>query len=288
MRLSPTKVADFQKTILDFYREHGRHTLPWRTHDTSPYHIMVSEIMLQQTQVERVIPKFLEFVAAYPTAAALAKAPQSDVIRHWVGLGYNRRARFLHLAAREIVDKYGGELPRTLEEITTLPGIGPYTGAAILAFAYNLPLPVIETNIRTVYIHHFFGAKSAVKDKDILSLVEVTMDRDNPRRWYSALMDYGTYLKATVGNLTRQSKSYAKQSKFEGSTRQLRGAILRVLATAPLTPSILYKQLNTSPKKLDLIITQLKKEQLITEIKSGLLQLEREGQVPVQLGVRNS
>ncbi len=267
MRLSPTKVADFQKTILDFYREHGRGALPWRTHDTSPYHIMVSEIMLQQTQVERVIPKFLKFVAAYPTVAALAKAAQSDVIRHWVGLGYNRRARFLHLAAQKIVEKYDGKLPRSLEEITALPGIGPYTGAAILAFAYNLPVPVIETNIRTVYIHHFFGAKSAVEDKDILSLIEVTMDGDNPRRWYSALMDYGAYLKATVGNLTRQSKSYAKQSRFEGSTRQLRGKILRELTVSPQSVAELTKKLDrVSNQKLTRILQQLEKELLITNL----------------------
>lgn len=232
-------IREFREVVWDFYHRERR-DMPWREADArgmfDPYRIMVSEVMLQQTQVARVVPKFEAFVAAFPTATALAAAPLGDVLRLWSGLGYNRRAKFLHQAAGMIANEYGGTFPATVDELVRLPGIGANTAAAVLVYAYNQPLVFIETNIRTVYIHHFFADHTErVADSDMREYIEATLDREHPREWYWALMDYGTHLKATVGNLTRQSKHYARQSSFEGSRRQLRGRIVRELLERPAT-----------------------------------------------------
>lgn len=185
--------------------------------------------MLQQTQTARVIPKYHEFLAAFPTVAALADAPLRKVLTVWQGLGYNRRARALHACAQSLVREYGGVCPREYDALVRLPGIGPYTAGAVLAFAYNIPVPIIETNIRTVYLHHFFKDASGVSDREIRAQVERTLDREHPRRWYAALMDYGSHLKETVGNQNTRSRHYVRQGAFAGSDRQVRGAILRAL-----------------------------------------------------------
>lgn len=262
-----TKYNLFRQIVLNYYRDHGRHTLPWRTTHSTPYAVLVSEIMLQQTQVDRVIPKFLAFLGRFPSVTDLASAPQSDVIRLWSGLGYNRRARFLHLAAQKIVNDFGGIVPSTLPELVSLPGLGPYTSAAILAFAYNRPVPVTETNIRTLLIHHFFSDQSSVSDAELLPLIQATIDTDNPKEWYAALMDYGSYLKATRGNLSRQSKTYTKQSKFVGSDRQLRGAILKSLTEKSpqnllsLT-KVLTEKYHADKAKINQVLMKLEKEKL--------------------------
>lgn len=202
--------------------------LPWRT-DTSPYRVLVSELMLQQTQVERVVSKFRDFLEAFPTINALAIAPQRDVLKHWQGLGYNRRARFLHKAAQRVVAI--GYFPESREELLGLPGVGPYTAGAIRAFAYNAPEVFLETNIRTVLIHHFFAHSKKVDDARLIPILEECMrEVHEPRVWYSALMDYGTYLKRSQGNATRKSTTYTKQSPFKGSRRQVRGSILTLLS----------------------------------------------------------
>ena len=223
----------FQATVLDYYHAHGRHELPWRQlnadGELDPYHVLVSEIMLQQTQVPRVIPKFQEFIAAFPDIQTLSAALLADVLRLWSGLGYNRRAKFLWQAAHAVVEQYGGVLPRTTRELVTLPGIGPNTAGAILTYAYNLPVPFIETNVRTVFIHHFFPDREGVDDREILDLVATALP-DDPRTWYWALMDYGTHLKQTIGNLNKLSKQYTVQSTFSGSKRQVRGQVLRALS----------------------------------------------------------
>lgn len=228
---------DFQQLIWEFYRESGRGSLPWRN-TTDSYEILVSEIMLQQTQADRVIPKFLSFIKEFPTVEALAGAPQDAVLREWKGLGYNRRALNLIRAAKIIAREHGGSVPKDTELLMSLPGIGPYTAAAIRAFAFNEPAVVIETNIRTVFIKHFFSeANRKVHDKELLPLIEETMDRENPREWYSALMDYGSYIKKTEGNFSRLSKSYARQSSFKGSNRENRSHILELLLERPLSGS---------------------------------------------------
>ncbi len=270
MQLSNKQIKDFQTLVLNHYREHGRHNLPWRTTHTTPYHILVSEIMLQQTQVDRVIPKFLDFITTFPTIQDLALAPQAEVLTHWVGLGYNRRARMLHQAAKIIADKYDGIVPQTIEELIQLPGIGTYAAASIPAFSYNLPSLVLDTNIRAILIHHFCNDQlEKIDDKELFSLVKVTLDTTNPRQWYSALMDYGTHLKSTGINPIKQSKHYAKQSKFTGSTRQLRGAVLRELTIkSPQSRLSISKKLieaySTTQKQIDTILSQLQTEKFIT------------------------
>jgi A/G-specific adenine glycosylase len=228
------KEREFQDFVLDWYEKCGRHDLPWRQ-DHDPYKILVSELMLQQTQVVRVIPKFNAFIKEYPTVKQLAKASLGDVLRLWNGLGYNRRAKFLLLCAQEITESHKGVFPVEYDALVKLPGIGPYTAAAICAFAYNEPIELIETNVRQVYIHHFFKNKEEVTDKEILLKVTKTLPADRPRDWYAAIMDYGTHLKSLHGNNTKQSKTYKKQSKFKGSDREVRGAIIRLLTDNPLT-----------------------------------------------------
>lgn len=276
MQLTKKQISDFQKTVLDYYHESGRHTLPWRTTHTTPYHVLVSEIMLQQTQVDRVIPKFINFVTIFPTIQSLADASQAEVLTHWVGLGYNRRARMLHMAAQQIVREYGSVVPQSSDELIKLSGIGPYAASSIPAFAYNLPTFVIDTNIRAILIHHFYDDKiDKIDDKELLSLVEAMLDKENPRQWYSALMDYGTYLKSTGINPIKKSKMYAKQSKFAGSTRQIRGAILRELtqqSPQPITPLIkkLITTYKTTEEIISKILTQLQTEKFIAVTKSTI------------------
>lgn len=217
--------------------------MPWR-HTADPYRIMVSEIMLQQTQVARVIPKYEQFIQRFPDVTALAGAPLADVVAAWVGLGYNRRARFLHQAAAMVIEAYGGEFPTDSAGLQSLPGIGSNTAGAIMAYAYNRPVVFIETNIRTVYIHHFLSDESAVADAAIRHLLEQTLDETHPREWYWALMDYGTHLKATRPSNLAQSRHYKKQSRFEGSLRQVRGAIVRELAGGAMPEESLRQTIN--------------------------------------------
>jgi A/G-specific adenine glycosylase len=222
--IRPGDIAPFQTMIYDRYHANPR-PMPWRETD-DPYRILVSEIMLQQTQVERVKFKYVEFLEVFPTVFELAAAPLSDVLQVWQGLGYNRRAIFLKRCAEEIVTCYGGDFPRSVAELQSLPGIGPYTARAVAAFAFGIAEPLIETNIRTVYIHFFFHGGAAVNDREIMPLIEATLDQENPREWYYALMDYGGMLKQTLPNPGRRSRHHTQQSRFEGSKRQQRSRIL--------------------------------------------------------------
>ena len=215
----------FQKRILDFHKKHGRHELPWRQ-TTDPYLILVSELMLQQTQVERVIPKYNTFITIFPNVESLADAPLGDVLRLWSGLGYNKRARFLHQAARDVQNIFNGNFPQTFEDLKKLSGVGPYTAGALMTFAFNLPTPMIETNIRSVYIHEFFKSFDEVTDAELWPYIESTLYRENPREWYAALMDYGAHIKKTTKNPSRKSRHHTKQTPFKGSLREVRGKIL--------------------------------------------------------------
>ncbi|HIJ81705.1 MAG TPA: A/G-specific adenine glycosylase [Desulfuromonadales bacterium] len=224
-------LAAFRRTILDRYRAHPR-PMPWRE-TGDPYHILVSEAMLQQTQVERVWSKYEEFLTAFPTVEQLAAAPLAEVLRVWQGLGYNRRAVALQRCAVEVVGRFGGKLPLSVADLQSLPGIGPYTARAVAAFAYGVAEALIETNIRTVFIHCFFHGHDSVSDGEILPLVELTRDRKNPRDWYYALMDYGVHLKKTHPNPGRRSRHHTRQTAFEGSNRQLRSRLLRAVLQQP-------------------------------------------------------
>lgn len=227
--LSFEEIKDFKKTILDFYYSEGK-SLPWR--DTqNPYHILVSEIMLQQTQIDRVLPKYEQWLSLFPTIESLAKASIKTVYEAWSGLGYNRRARFLQEACMMVYTTMNGILPSESSELQKLPGLGSYTAGAVSTFAFNKPNVFIETNIRSVFIFFFYKNQTDVLDKDLLLLIEQTLDTKNPRIWYYALMDYGSMLKKKTINPNRVSKHYQKQSKFEGSHRQARGAFLKYLSS---------------------------------------------------------
>ena len=213
---------DFQALIHQKGRELYR-PMPWRDQPTL-YYVLVSELMLQQTQVARVLTKFREFTAEFPDVQSLAAAELTEVLRAWQGLGYNRRARYLHQTAHAIAT---GAPVTTLDDLVALPGIGINTAGAIINYVYQIPTPFIETNIRTVYLNHFFMDQTAVADRDILPIVERTMDQANPRQWFWALMDYGSELKAQGKGKLFASRHYTKQSQFAGSLRQMRGEILR-------------------------------------------------------------
>lgn len=245
--LSHKQIADFRETVWGYYRENGR-AMPWRE-DPSPYRVLVSELMLQQTQATRVIPKFDAFIYTCPNFASLAGKTLSEVLALWSGLGYNRRAKFLHQTAQIVMSDHDGILPDSFEELVGLPGIGKNTAGAILAYAYDQPVVFVETNIRTVYFHHFYpDSVEPISDQELEALVELTLDRENPREWYWALMDYGTYLKKTAGGRLTSSKHYVKQSPLKGSLREMRGRIVKALVAGASTEGELRKKVQADER----------------------------------------
>ncbi len=261
------KQERFVETVWNFYAANKREHLPWRqTQD--PYKVLVSELMLQQTQVDRVIPKYNAFIKRWPTARHLASASLADVLKAWQGLGYNRRAKFLHQAAKAVVNDHNGVFPQTTQKLQTLPGVGPYTASAVAVFAYDHSELLIETNVRQVFLHHFFKQKTDVADKEILQLIKRTLPVGSSREWYAALMDYGSYLKKTYGNVTQRSAQYAKQSRFQGSDRQIRGAILRFLSDATITESEISKHLDFEEFRVKEQLGKLCREGLIARIRN--------------------
>ena len=264
------KLQQLKQVTQQYYDEHGRHHLPWRN-DTSPYSIFISEVMLQQTQVNRVVSKYHEFTQALPDFAALAEAPQAEVLRLWQGLGYNRRALWLQRAAQMVVQDFGGELPKDPNQLQKLPGIGPNTAGSIAAFAYNVPTVFIETNIRRVFLHYCFADRQDVADEQLTPLIEQALQGEQPRQWYWALMDYGSYLSTQLPNPNRRSKHYAKQSKFAGSDRQIRGEVLRQLLATPLSQAKLFanlEHLETDKKRLHRIVAGLEQEGFVERTKN--------------------
>ena len=226
-------ISSFRDTVYAYYSAHGRE-FPWR-HTRDPYRILVSEVMLQQTQTSRVVSKYVEFLCHFPNCASLARATVADVLRVWHGMGYNRRALALRRVAQQVMELYDGRLPEDRDKLLDLPGVGPYTASAVRAFAFNRPDAFIETNIRTVFIHHFFTGEDWVDDRDIMPFVTATVDKSNPRRWYEALMDYGAMLKET-DNAARRSAHHRPQSRFAGSRREARGRLIgTLLETGPTT-----------------------------------------------------
>lgn len=238
--------------------------MPWReTRD--PYRILVSEVMLQQTQVERVRPKYGQFLAAFPDLEALAAATPARLLAAWRGLGYNRRALNLQRAARQLLERHGGRVPDDAAALVALPGIGAATAASIRAFAFDAPVVFIETNIRRAFIHEFFPAREAVADADLLPLVAAALARRRPREWYYALMDYGAALARRVPNPNRRSRSWTRQGRFEGSDRQVRGEVLRrLLDGGPAAPAALAsriaKSLGTDAQRVRRLLADLERE----------------------------
>lgn len=236
--------------------------LPWRD-TTDPYRILVSEVMLQQTQVSRVLIKYPIFISQFPNFKQLAQASIKDILQAWQGMGYNRRVLYLKRIAEIVVKKYESKLPDDPTVLDTFPGIGKATAASIVAFAFNKPVVFIETNIRRVFIHHFFKDSQDVDDKEIFPLIQKTLDKKNPCEWYWALMDYGAHLGKTVDNPNKKSKHYAVQSAFNGSDRQLRGEILKLLLKKSLKEKELSEMIKKDPNKIKEVLQSLIKEQFI-------------------------
>ena len=257
MNRPPTSLNQLHQVIADWYVTFGR-DLPWRK-SNDPYKILVSEIMLQQTQVARVIPKYEAFLNAFPTLPLLAEASVSDVIKIWSGMGYNNRAVRLHKLARFVVNELNNQLPCTAEELIKLPGVGPYTAAAIACFAFGSSDPVLDTNIYRVLSRIFHGTTPPSKKVINILAAEVIPARStvSASHWSQALMDIGSsfcsirrpacrecpaksYCSAApdlenpkdLSLAAKSSPSIPKQSKFIGSARYYRGKIIDILIGA--------------------------------------------------------
>lgn len=224
LSLDQASIVRFRRTILRFYRLHGR-SLPWRT-TTDSYAVAVSEIMLQQTQVSWVVPKYLAWLRRWPDWQSLATAKRAEVLQQWSGLGYNRRALSLHNLAEHVVDRCDGFFPDTPDQLRQLPGIGPYLSRSILIFSRNAPLAAVDTNIRRVLIHAF-ALPQLIPAQKLQEIAERVLPRGRSREWHNALMDYGT-LSATAR--ATGVTPIGRQSVFAGSRRALRGAIIRALS----------------------------------------------------------
>ena len=268
------KQKKFVETVWDYYHNHKR-DLPWRK-TLSPYFIFVSEVMLQQTQVSRVLIKYPLFIHRFPTFHKLSTASIIDILSVWQGMGYNRRALYLKKAASILIDTYKGIVPDDPTILDLLPGIGEATAASIVTFAYNKPTVFIETNIRRVFIYHFFKDRRLalssveglkIEDREILPLIEQTLDYSNPREWCWALMDYGSYLGKKFENSNKKSKHYVIQSKFEGSDRQIRGKILKLLLENRRTEQEMIEELKVEKKRAKSILDSLEKEGFIEKKK---------------------
>lgn len=274
----------FQKYILNWYRKHNRDYLPWRftkERPVSPYEIFVSEIMLQQTQVARVLEKYPQFLKAFPTIKHLAKAPLEKALRVWQGMGYNRRARYVKEAAENIVKNHKGIVPSDSEILRALPGVGPYTAGAIACFAYNKPVTFLDTNIRKVFLHYFFMKQGSIKklsrhkidDSQILSIAQKVLYKKNPRRWHYAVMDYGAVMFAKEKGLLERVKSYHRQPRFAGSTRYWRSQIVKYL--------LQYEQASGEelqalvPGEIQPLLSSLERDGLVEASSPGLYRISR-------------
>lgn len=263
----------FREIILNYYNNHGR-KFSWRE-TSDPYHILLSELMLQQTQTERAAPKYAAFIDRWPDFKRLSEAPFSEILILWKGLGYNRRAMALKQIALTAVQQYGGTLPHTYDELIKLPMVGPATAAAILAFSYNKPALYLETNIRRVLLYFFFQNEEKVHDRELYKLLEAVQVRDDPKIWYYALMDYGVMLKKMVKNPNHRSAHYTKQPAFEKSNRQIRGQILTVFTEKGLvSKKELYDFLNFPQKNIDTCLSALQKEGFVIPLENEAAEQE--------------
>ncbi len=262
--LVPKTISLFQEMVYLYFKHHGRQ-LPWRRTD-NPYNILVSEVMLQQTQVDRVLRKYSIFIEKFPDFCALAEAPLREVLHVWQGLGYNRRALALKKTAQRVVEQYNGELPTKMDDLLSLPGVGKATASAVIAFAFCQTVTLLETNIRAVFLHFFFKNRQKVADDELHPLIEKTLDRSNPRIWYYALMDFGAMLKKRYQNPGRRSVHHTLQKPFKGSDRQIRGMILRILVDkGSISQAQLEREIPGQAKRVQRIVTKLQKERLITK-----------------------
>jgi A/G-specific adenine glycosylase len=272
MYLSRQLINDFQEKILSWYAENQR-DLPWRkTRD--PYAILISEIMSQQTQISRVIPKYVAWIEAFPSVFDLAKATTVDVLTHWSGLGYNRRALYLQKAAQRIVADFNGIFPDDEKILQTLPGIGEYTASAIACFAFDKQIVVIDTNVRKVIITQFLIDSEEVGGRNEMKLIrhiaEQLLPHGRAYAWNQALMDY-------AGSVLKKEKiSIPKQSKFKDSDRYYRGQIIKLLlekqqiTNAELHDHFNKKEQIVNQERLRNLIVGLEKDNLIKKNKEKI------------------
>lgn len=253
------KIKQFQKKVLSFYQRNKR-ILPWRK-TTDPYRILVSEFMLQQTQVSRVLSYYRQWINRWPTVNAIAAASLSDILQAWIGLGYNTRAVNLHRAARIIVEKFNGDVLEAMKHYKGIPGIGRYTSQAVQIFSTNADLVTVDTNIRRIFIQEF-ALPPDVVEKDLWKLAEECLPRGKSRIWHNALMDYGAlHLTARKTGI----KPKTRQSRFESSDRQIRARILRYILKDKLPASELETLLEIEQKRLISILEKMISEGIITK-----------------------
>ena len=270
MRPDEDDVKEFQQKVMDWWSKNAR-DLPWRN-NPGPYEVLVSEVMLQQTQVSRVIPKYLEFLREFPTVEVLAASETKRLLTVWSGLGYNRRALWLRETAREIVAR--GGFPQEVKDLRELKGIGPYTSRSILIFAFNKDLAAVDTNIRRVLIASGFADES-MTPKEVQAVADALLLRGRSRDWHNALMDYGSeVLTASTTGIAPTSR----QPEFRRSTRQIRGGIIRILTgTESMTSGQLYTQLGLECDKetMTSVLDQLVTEKLIESQSRGKYRIPR-------------
>ncbi len=265
-------INQFIRTIKEFYQKEGRR-FSWREpeHTSDPYKVVVSEIMLQQTQTSRVVPKYLQFIHELPDFQSLAQVSTETLLSLWRGMGYNRRAFALKNIALKVMEEYEGHLPREVSTLEQFPMVGKATARSIAAFAFNEPVVFLETNIRRVFLHFFFQNENRVDDREILPLIEETLDKDNPREWYYALTDYGVMLKSVRPDPNTRSKHYKKQAPFKGSRREVRGKILAHLAgNKELTYHTLTALYGFPEERITAAAESLEKEGLIVRENNSL------------------
>ena len=265
--MSPS-IRAFQSLIWNYYRRHAR-PMPWRE-SSDPYHIYLSEVMLQQTQVARVLPRYLQYIKRYPTITEVAQAPLSQLLQMWQGLGYNRRAINMGRACRLMATHHSGRIPQRRKELLALPGVGVATAGAILVYAFGQRAPFIETNIRRLFIHFFFAERpltDSIADSEIMPLIEKSLPRRKLRHWFYALTDYGAKLARKSPNPNRRAQAYRQQPPFAGSHRALRGAIIRyVLQEKALSRSLLCEHLPAyGTAQIEQALAELAAEGMITE-----------------------
>ena len=274
MKLSTGRIVSFQHKIFSWWTTHKR-DLPWR-HTRDPYRIMISEVMLQQTQVLRVLPKYREFIERFPTVVDLAKATSADVLRIWKGMGYNRRALYLHRTAKIICDQYNGHFPINYELLTTLPGLGTYTARAILVFAFKQEVPLVDTNIRQIITHFFFNDQPQ-KESVIEEVARQLVPSGKSWEWHQALMDYGALrlARARSGSLIKASRRTSVP--FKDSNRFFRGRIIDRLREGDIRESKLAsefkKKYGKSDDFLKSILQELEADGLISRSKAGIISL---------------
>jgi len=257
--ISREKIQRFQKKVFSFYQKNKR-DLPWRK-TTDPYKILLSELMLQQTQVKRVILYYDKWIARWPTIDALASASLSKVLQMWMGLGYNTRAVNLHITARKIVTEFNSDVLKAMKQYKELPGIGRYTSQAVQIFSSNENLFTVDTNIRRIFICEF-DLSTKIPEKELWGLAERCLPLGKSRDWHNALMDYGAlHLTARKTGI----KPKTQQSRFEGSNREIRAKILRCLLTNSTSLSELEKKLGIKQKRLRSILDKMINEKIIAK-----------------------